>query len=54
MRWFEQLQLGDMVLSARAECRHPGYVALQPIIDVLESIMGRFKKGARSSFPPRA
>jgi len=45
-----------MVLSARADGRHPGYVALQPIVDLLELIMLRFKKrsarNSRSSFPP--
>lgn len=58
MRWFEQAQIADMVLSARAASQHPGYVAMQPIFELLETIARLFKKSdrrkARSSFPPRA
>lgn len=58
MRWFEDPHIADMVLSARAGRQHPGFVALQPIVELLELIVGRFKKrsarNSRSSFPPRA
>jgi len=58
VRWFEQAQIADMVLSARADSQHPGYVALQPIYELLELIARQFKKReqpkSRSSFPPRA
>lgn len=57
MRWFEQAQIADMVLSARADSEHPGYVAMQPIYELLELIARQFKKreprSSRSSFPPR-
>lgn len=58
MRWFEQAQIADMVLSARVDSQHPGYVAMQPIYELLELIARLFKKreqrNSRSSFPPRA
>ena len=57
MRWIEQAQIADMVLSARADSQHPGYVAMQPIYELLELIARQFKKrdqrNSRSSFPPR-
>jgi hypothetical protein len=54
VRWFEHQQITDMVLSARAGGQHAGYIALQPIVELLELI---FRKRAaegksRSSFPP--
>jgi hypothetical protein len=52
-----------MVLSARAAARHHGYVALQPIVELIELIAARFSKPSartyrdqerksRSSLPP--
>ena len=60
MRWFEHRHIADMVLSARADARHPGDVALQPIIDLLERIAAIFRarpsrepeRKSRSSLPP--
>jgi hypothetical protein len=63
MRWVTDPQLADMVLSARAEAQHPGYIALQPIIDLLELVAARFarrpprtprddERRSRSSLPP--
>ena len=61
MRWVTDPQLADMVLSARARAQHPGYIALQPIIDLLELVLARFAKRpprhdderkSRSSLPP--
>jgi hypothetical protein len=61
VRWFEHQQITDMVLSARAGGQHAGQIALQPIVELIELIAGRFsKRGAGdetkrkspSSFPP--
>jgi len=58
VRWFEQAQIADMLLSTRADSQHPGYIAMQPIFELLELIARQFTKrdqrNSRSSFPPRA
>lgn len=44
MRWIEHRQIADMLLSARGAAQHPGYIALQPIIELLELLAAWFSK----------
>lgn len=58
MCWIDNPQLTKLVNSARASGEHPGYVALQPIIDLLEAAFdwldGKRYTGrkSRTSLPP--
>jgi hypothetical protein len=55
MTGIDNPQLTQLVNSARASAEHPGYVALQPIIDLLEAAVAWLigKRGAdRTSVPP--
>lgn len=60
MRWLENRQLTHMLDSARADAEHPGYIALQPIIDLLEAAgawlsgkpQARAGRKSRTSLPP--
>ncbi|HET8938371.1 MAG TPA: hypothetical protein VFN67_33235 [Polyangiales bacterium] len=55
MTGLDHPQLTQLVNSARASAEHPGYVALQPIIDLLEAAFAwlRGKRSAdRTSRPP--
>lgn len=62
MRWIENPQLTDLVHSAHVTAEHSGYVALQPIIDLLELardwLSGKRQANAdrksRTSLPPRS
>lgn len=60
MRWLENRQLTHMLDSAHANSEHPGYIALQPIIDLLEAAgdwlsgrrQARVGRKSRTSVPP--
>ena len=58
MRWIEDPQLTHLLNSARASAEHPGYVALQPIIDLLEAALDWLQgkrpteRKSRTSLPP--
>ena len=58
MRWIDNPQLTQLVNNARASAEHPGYVALQPIVDLLEAaydwLVGKrpADRRSRTSLPP--
>lgn len=58
MRWIDNPQLTQLVNSARASGEHPGYVALQPIFDLLEAAYDWLfgtrpaERKSRPSLPP--
>jgi hypothetical protein len=57
MRPIETPQLSHLLDSARANAEHPGYIALQPIIDLIQVMIDRLsgkpQAKSRPSFPPR-
>ena len=60
MSFIDDRKLSVFVHSARRNAEHPGYLALEPIVDLIEAVArwitsGRKgQRGSRPSLPPRA
>ena len=60
MRFIDEKKLLVLVHSASRDAQHPGYIALQPICDLLEAAVRwlagspEHDRSSRTSLPPRA